>query len=205
MDRTARRAELDRRIDAFAAEIRHLVVVEGGLIDPDSDGYHVLTRLSGFVLPRRATYHAPFHRVGLCGKVVFAAPTGRILMGRRAAHMAEGGKWDFPAGNHEPGETPEGVARREALEECGIEPRLDGPPLLVRMHVLDYGFEKARHHLDVAYLELLAAEVPGRPSPEMSEWRWVSEADIAGGSVLVAFPEVNAPVLDAAFGALRGR
>ena len=51
---------------------------------------------------------------------------GRILIARRKSgdHMA--GKWEFPGGNIEPGETPEQCLKRELLEELGVEIGIDG-------------------------------------------------------------------------------
>ena len=50
---------------------------------------------------------------------------GRIALVRRAIEPGYG-KWVFPGGAIEPGETPEQAAVREAREETGLEVRLDG-------------------------------------------------------------------------------
>jgi 8-oxo-dGTP pyrophosphatase MutT (NUDIX family) len=39
------------------------------------------------------------------------------------------GKWGFPKGMIDPGETSAETARKEALEEAGIEGAIEGPPL----------------------------------------------------------------------------
>ena len=49
------------------------------------------------------------------------AQNKKILIARRAAHKAMPGKWEFPGGKIEPGETPERALERELLEEFGIK------------------------------------------------------------------------------------
>lgn len=49
---------------------------------------------------------------------------GNVLIARRAAHDSHGGKWEFPGGTVEPGETAEDCVRRELQEELGIEVRI---------------------------------------------------------------------------------
>jgi 8-oxo-dGTP diphosphatase len=46
---------------------------------------------------------------------------GKVLIVRRGAHDRLAGKWEFPGGKIEPGETPEGALRRELREELAIE------------------------------------------------------------------------------------
>jgi len=51
---------------------------------------------------------------------------GKVLIGRRAPHHPHPGKWEFPGGKVEPGETPEEALRRELEEELGIKAEI-GP------------------------------------------------------------------------------
>ncbi|MGW8482173.1 (deoxy)nucleoside triphosphate pyrophosphohydrolase [Microbacterium sp. NPDC055903] len=51
---------------------------------------------------------------------------GHVLACRRRAGKAAGGKWEFPGGKIEAGETAEEAVRREISEELGIEIRVLG-------------------------------------------------------------------------------
>lgn len=46
---------------------------------------------------------------------------GRILIAKRKRGTALGGKWEFPGGKLEPGETPQNCLKRELKEEFDIE------------------------------------------------------------------------------------
>jgi len=45
----------------------------------------------------------------------------RYLVGQRAAHKSQGGKWEFMGGKIEPHETPEQALARECREELALE------------------------------------------------------------------------------------
>lgn len=47
---------------------------------------------------------------------------GRVMLAQRPAGKALAGKWEFPGGKVEIGETPEQTIVRELREELGIEP-----------------------------------------------------------------------------------
>ena len=49
---------------------------------------------------------------------------GKVLIGRRKPGKHMGGKWEFPGGKIEPGETPEQSLARELAEELGIRARV---------------------------------------------------------------------------------
>ena len=49
---------------------------------------------------------------------------GRILICRRRAEQDHAGKWEFPGGKLEPGETPAASLLRELQEELQIEARI---------------------------------------------------------------------------------
>ena len=54
----------------------------------------------------------------------FLEKDGKILIARRKPGAALAGKWEFPGGKLEAGETPEQCLKRELLEEFGVETRI---------------------------------------------------------------------------------
>ncbi|HEX7045629.1 MAG TPA: Nudix family hydrolase [Burkholderiales bacterium] len=65
-------------------------------------------------MPERA--HTPIHVAA--GVLI---EQGRVCVTRRRPDAPQGGKWEFPGGKLEPGETPLAGLRRELHEELGIE------------------------------------------------------------------------------------
>ncbi len=49
---------------------------------------------------------------------------GKVLIGQRIPGKHMGGKWEFPGGKIEPGETPEMSLRRELEEELAVRARI---------------------------------------------------------------------------------
>jgi 8-oxo-dGTP diphosphatase len=45
----------------------------------------------------------------------------RVLACRRREHLQAGGRWEFPGGKLEAGETPDAALAREIAEELGVE------------------------------------------------------------------------------------
>jgi 8-oxo-dGTP diphosphatase len=62
----------------------------------------------------------------------------RILLAQRASDKAQGGKWEFPGGKIDGGESPEACLRREIREELGCEIAV-GDALTPVEHVYAWG------------------------------------------------------------------
>ena len=90
---------------------------------------------------------------------------GKVLIARRKPGKHMGGKWEFPGGKIEPGESPEQSLARELAEELGVRARVGR--FLCR----------AFYDGDGVSLELLVysvEEVDGEPAlREHEELRWV--------------------------------
>jgi 8-oxo-dGTP diphosphatase len=102
------------------------------------------------------------------GVGVLVLRAGSVLLGLRLGSHAAG-TWSPPGGHLEFGEEPADCARREALEEAGIELgrcRLVG--------VTNDLFEVERkHYVTLFYLAELVGGVPMVREPgKCAEWRW---------------------------------
>ena len=72
--------------------------------------------------------------------VIYAERGDEILLLKRAAGSALAGQWFLPGGMVEPGELPEDGARRELLEESGLE--IDGELDIVGCYPMRvYGYD----------------------------------------------------------------
>ncbi len=95
---------------------------------------------------------------------------GRIFIAKRGPGKHLAGKWEFPGGKIEPGETPEQSLVRELAEELGIR-------VLVGEFLCS-----VRYRNDTVNLELLAFRVTGRSGKpvlrEHQESRWVAPSEL---------------------------
>jgi 8-oxo-dGTP diphosphatase len=64
---------------------------------------------------------------------------GKVLIARRAAGRHLGGKWEFPGGKVEQGETPEECLARELKEEFEVEVKVGGFLMESVFHYDDVG------------------------------------------------------------------
>jgi 8-oxo-dGTP diphosphatase len=93
---------------------------------------------------------------------------GRVLAARRTSPAAAAGRWEFPGGKVEPGETPEAALVREVAEELGCRVEVTGW-LAGEVPI------GTSHMLTVA----LATLVDGEPDPvEHDLVRWLAAAEL---------------------------
>lgn len=95
-----------------------------------------------------------------------------LLAARRLKPTTLAGRWEFPGGKIDPGETAEGALHRELAEELGIEARL-GEELLAP------GGGGWRISARYALRLWLAQVVRGEPAPliEHDELRWLGPGE----------------------------
>jgi 8-oxo-dGTP diphosphatase len=108
---------------------------------------------------------------------------GRVLIGKRKAGRFAG-RWEFPGGKVEPGETPESCLKRELQEELGIEARI-GPMVLSTEH--------AYSHMSIELItyrvEVLTGEFCLRDHTEIC---WIAPEELGEYD----FPEADRAVIE---------
>jgi 8-oxo-dGTP diphosphatase len=110
---------------------------------------------------------------------------GRVLIARRPDHVHQGGKWEFPGGKVEPGETARAALRRELSEELGIRPRRLTPLISIR-----HAYPEKRVLLDVWRVGDYSGVPGGREGQAI---RWVGLEELGRFD----FPAANRPALKA--------
>jgi 8-oxo-dGTP diphosphatase len=110
---------------------------------------------------------------------------GHVLMAQRPAHKHLGGKWEFPGGKVDPGESPEAALHRELDEELGCSVEIIRP-LQARTHA----YATVTVHLMPFVTRLLptSGEVQAR---EHASLRWVLAEELAE----LDLPEADRPII----------
>jgi 8-oxo-dGTP diphosphatase len=111
---------------------------------------------------------------------------GRILLAQRPANKHQGGKWEFPGGKVELGETPLQGLSRELHEELGIHV-LQASPLIKVRHVYPEGAVL----LDVWEVTAFSGEAHGREGQPVA---WFEAEQLP----TLEFPPANYPIITAA-------
>lgn len=129
------------------------------------------------VLASLAELPRPFDRSAdlthVTASAIVIGQRGVLLHRHRRLH-----RWLQPGGHLEPGESPEIGARRECVEETGLDLRHpDGTPLLVHVDVHPAADEHV--HLDIRFLLIGPDADPAPPPGEGQEVRWFSWKEAA--------------------------
>jgi 8-oxo-dGTP diphosphatase len=106
---------------------------------------------------------------------------GQVLLIRRDKEPYRG-KWSFPGGSIEPGETSREAARREALEETGLAIEvLDVAEVVDSLHP-PVGGGPGFHYCIIDFLAVPTGSPATAPTPlaasDVSDARWVPLADL---------------------------
>ena len=108
----------------------------------------------------------------------------QILIAKRHAHLHQGGKWEFPGGKIELGETTEQALIRELREEVDLQVSSTTPFM---QQSFDYPDKQV--FLDIHLVTDFSGDAKGIEGQEI---KWVSKADIRD----YQFPDANAAILD---------
>ena len=131
--------------------------------------------------------HRHWGRFGAAG-LLAVAPGGYVLLQHRAPWSHGGDTWGVPGGARSSTETAEEAARRETVEETG----LDLSELVVHAeHVTDHGTWTY-----TTFVGSVPERLPVVPERESVDLRWVAVEDVTGLPLHTAFaaawPELRA-------------
>lgn len=111
----------------------------------------------------------------------------RVLVARRPDHQHQGGRWEFPGGKIEAGESLAEALMREFAEEVGLS--LDVPVDVTPWQVIEHDYGDRQVRLEVARVGAFSGEAVGREGQEV-RWMPVAELDPE------AFPAANAGIIE---------
>ncbi|BCV38312.1 MULTISPECIES: 8-oxo-dGTP diphosphatase MutT [Shewanella] len=108
----------------------------------------------------------------------------QILLAKRHGHLHQGGKWEFPGGKVETGETVTQALARELTEEVGLN-IADSTPFML----LSYDYPDKQVLLDIHLVTEFSGTAYG---VEGQQVEWVHLEKLPE----YTFPDANQPILD---------
>lgn len=122
---------------------------------------------------------------------VIRGPDGRILLAKRPDHVHQGGRWEFPGGKVEPGETEAMALARELHEELGLVPQQSLPLIRICHDYPDKSVELCVHEVTAFTGPVPAEAGQGREGQAIA---WFRPEQL----LTLAFPAANAAIVSAA-------
>ncbi|WP_444919709.1 8-oxo-dGTP diphosphatase MutT [Microbulbifer sp. CnH-101-G] len=110
---------------------------------------------------------------------------GKILIARRPDHLHMGGRWEFPGGKVEAGESVQQALTRELHEEVAIEVQQLQPLLKIQ-----HDYEEKTVLLDTWQVTAFTGEAQGL---EGQETAWVAVQELKN----YQFPDANQAIIEA--------